>query len=443
VVSLITVTAAAIIVVGLVYGLPSYLHLIRIDGIDHLAGHPFFLSLMKLRQHNTLGQQTYLWGKTAKTGWWFYYPVAFAVKTPLASLLILALAVSIAFRKLLGGQLKRMSFDYSVLAVPIFMFSAVLLLGHLDLGMQQVLPLLPFIYIAAASVIARAAPRGFMPLIAVLCAGLALESVSIFPHHLAFFNVLAGGPKSGPRILAESNIDWGQDAMSLASWLHRHPAKRLCVDYFGSADLADLDIAGAPLMSGTNGEPRIALDCVAAVSTNYLFGDLPDRGDFRWLRDVPPTARIGYSIYIFDLPKLLSTVGSPLYRADSPVFLQVLHQDFRHEPTIADPAVPGEVMVLKMTGLGPVSPAVALDQPAPLTPLSRTVVPVACQWNPEQSGPAADILFAGLSPLEVGVYQVNVRVPPGLIYGRIGCATTLSASRQRELTTTEFPVTSR
>jgi uncharacterized protein (TIGR03437 family) len=185
------------------------------------------------------------------------------------------------------------------------------------------------------------------------------------------------------------------------------------------------------------------LDCLAAVSTNYLFGDLPDRGDFRWLRDVPPTARIGYSIYIFDLPELFVTSGSPLYRADSPAFLRVLHQDFRHEPTVADPAVPGEVLVLQMTGLGPVIPAVPFDRPAPVAPLTHTVVPITCRWNPEQSGPAADVLFAGLSPLEMGVYQVNIRVPPGLVSGRIGCATTLSASIQSEMPTAEFPVASK
>ena len=38
------------------------------------------------------------------------------------------------------------------------------------------------------------------------------------PHHLAYFNEIAGGPANGYRHLVDSNLDWGQDLKRLAAW---------------------------------------------------------------------------------------------------------------------------------------------------------------------------------------------------------------------------------
>lgn len=42
----------------------------------------------------------------------------------------------------------------------------------------------------------------------------------IFPHQLAYFNELAGGPYEGWRHLLGSNLDWDQDYLQLRNWLH-------------------------------------------------------------------------------------------------------------------------------------------------------------------------------------------------------------------------------
>jgi hypothetical protein len=49
-----------------------------------------------------------------------------------------------------------------------------------------------------------------------------------FPHSLAYFNFLAGGPSNGWRHLAHSNVDWGQGLLYLGKWQAAHPeASRL------------------------------------------------------------------------------------------------------------------------------------------------------------------------------------------------------------------------
>ena len=75
--------------------------------------------------------------------------------------------------------------------------------------------------------------------------------------------------------------------------------------------------------------------------------------------------------------------------------------------TAASPAQPGEIVILYGNGLGPVQPAVALGAPAPSMPPATTIV------NPVVTigGAQAEVLFSGLAPGLVNLYQLDVRVP--------------------------------
>ena len=77
--------------------------------------------------------------------------------------------------------------------------------------------------------------------------------------------------------------------------------------------------------------------------------------------------------------------------------------------TPANPALPGEILILYADGLGLVQPAVALGAAAPSSPPSMTVV------NPVVTigGASAVVQFSGLAPGFASLYQLNVRVPPG------------------------------
>jgi uncharacterized protein (TIGR03437 family) len=74
----------------------------------------------------------------------------------------------------------------------------------------------------------------------------------------------------------------------------------------------------------------------------------------------------------------------------------------------SEPATAGGVVSIYCTGLGATDPPVASGLPAPGgEPLARVVAPVAVTIG----GKPAAILFAGMAPGFVGVYQVNVTVP--------------------------------
>lgn len=450
--SLAAVAALAGCVVFLVYELSARSHGVQTGGIDStviralfdrspagvagrsagppMAAHPFFRGLLILLDLNTQGHPSYLLGEVRTHGWWYYFPIAFAVKMPAATLAFLALAACVGLPQLRRRALRRVAFDWFVLAIPIAVFLAFTVSSPFDIGIRYLLPAWPFLFILAAALVTRARWRPVPILALVLLAGLAAESISIYPHYLAFFNFLAGGPGNGPRILADSNLDWGQDARYLAGWLREHPTPRLCLDYWGSDQPARFGVTGAPVFSRLRAEGRLPEDCIAAVSTNFLYGLSADHGEFGWLRGCPAEARIGYSIDVFDLAKCVPLARSRLAGAIRPVFRGVQHGNFRGALTAADPGRAGESLVFYMTGLGPVSPRVAPGRRAPLDVLSRVDVPLVCQWNAAGGGPMADITFAGLAPGQTGVYQVNILVPQHLASGEITCRSALSDPAQ-------------
>lgn len=67
------------------------------------------------------------------------------------------------------------------------------------------------------------------------------------------------------------------------------------------------------------------------------------------------------------------------------------------------------VLSLYGVGLGAVNPPVAAGMPGPFEPLSRTVQTPVVLLN----GSPARVLFSGLAPGWVGLYQVDVEPPPG------------------------------
>lgn len=92
------------------------------------------------------------------------------------------------------------------------------------------------------------------------------------------------------------------------------------------------------------------------------------------------------------------------------IVLPILHSADYSLVTPESPAVDGEVVLLYATGLGPVSNTPGDGTPAPDAPLEVTKTPPQV-WI---DGQAASVLWSGLAPGFVGLYQINVQVPMGI-----------------------------
>ncbi len=258
---------------------------------------PLVSGLMRLAEHNEEGHDAYLWGMHSTSGWWYYFPVAFFVKTPVATLLAILLAIGMA----VYSRARPIRLQWMLL-VPIVAYLPFCLSTHINTGERHLLPLYPFLFLLVSSMIASMR----LLWVGALALALAIESLSIYPHYLAFFNVLVGGPGNGPKYLVDSNIDWGQDLKKLKVYMDSHGIDKVCFCALGTADTAYYKIGVDELLQVPD-KNKLSETCVLAVSATVLQGVYVPPESFAWLRELKPTAKVGYSIYVYDLRKPTSS----------------------------------------------------------------------------------------------------------------------------------------
>jgi hypothetical protein len=248
------------------------------------------------------GRSAFLLGRHSTEGWWWYFPAAMLVKTPLPLLGLAALGVWS-----LRAQPRR---EWAWLLLPPALYLAAALTSKTQIGYRHVLPLYPFLAVlgglgAAFLWNAGAKGRGAASLAALW---LAVSVGRGHPHHLAYFNELAGGRAGGAAWLADSNLDWGQDLPGLAAELRARGNPPVLLGYFGSDDPAARGLRYVPLATVANVERpgNAALEkgaplLFALSQTNRAGVYYRDKSLYAWLGSRVPVAAPGGSIFLYDL----------------------------------------------------------------------------------------------------------------------------------------------
>jgi Dolichyl-phosphate-mannose-protein mannosyltransferase len=266
------------------------------------------------KQDFEVGLVSYLAGVQRQPGWWYYYLYAAAVKVPLGTWLLGAIALALTLR----GRGSAAAADELVLWAPAL---AVLVLVSSQTGFNRhfryILPALPFalIWASKSGRVIDGRHRAGSACVLLAAAGSVASSLAVYPHSLSYFNEAVGGPIGGPAHLLDSNIDWGQDLLHLKRWLDVHPeAAGLKLAYFGPVPprLAGIDAPlppRGPMESGEDPDRAGELGPQPgwfAVSVNYVYGYHHGESDgpyFTYFRAFKPVAMAGYSIYIYHITR--------------------------------------------------------------------------------------------------------------------------------------------
>jgi dolichyl-phosphate-mannose--protein O-mannosyl transferase len=296
----------------------------RIGNSDILASHPAWqrvpewmkqppvpmpslpLGLVRQMGHAREGHTSYLLGEVRDGGWWYYFPLMFIVKTPVATLAALAAAV-VAWVLALRTALRCIRDDTSARAIglllltPAIVFLAMCMMGRINIGIRHLLPAVPFVYLFIAWSLTRVR-LDMVLLVLMLIAG--IETARVHPDYIAYHNFAAGGAENGTRYSVDSNLDWGQDTWRLAQWLHSPAAegREYTIRLSGGRQaplLAELGLDPAALEREPGG--------LLAINKRRRLLELQD--EFGWLDSVPPMHRIGYSIDVYDLDALRDNRG--------------------------------------------------------------------------------------------------------------------------------------
>lgn len=255
-----------------------------------------------------VGRLKFLMGETSPNGFWYFPFAAFLFKTPIP--LIALLAVTLFFIR------KKDWFELMFLLVPV----AMMLLGTLqkpDFAYRYViLPLLPFFMVMIGKLIsAPFMKRGFAQIaLAVLLLWNVGSALAIHPHHLAYFNELAGGPSNGYKYMLDSNLDWGQDLPALKKYMDEHKIEKIKFSYAGTANPTyygicydrllgvdgytfdpEFDQSKLPSCGPTDGVIAISATCLQNIRGFY------PHASYDWLKQFQPDTVLGYSIFIYKI----------------------------------------------------------------------------------------------------------------------------------------------
>ncbi|MCX7681218.1 MAG: glycosyltransferase family 39 protein [Anaerolineae bacterium] len=279
-----------------------------------LATH--LLTWRSLQAHIAEGHIAFLRGEISYTGWWYYYPITFLLKTPLPTLGVLTVATA---RLVLQGP-RRWWQERELWTCP-FLYSIAALSSTIDIGYRYLLVVSPFLCVFAGRLAARrntqhgarntqytvrimySVPR--IALLAWLLAWLLIGTVRVYPHYLAYFNELAGGPAGGYRYLVDSNLDWGQSFKALREYIDREGIDEVYLSYYTYADPALYGIRYRPIAPAPEAPPLLPARFnpapgVYAIGATTLQGVMVAEQDvYDWFRHREPLARPGFALFVY------------------------------------------------------------------------------------------------------------------------------------------------
>ncbi len=250
----------------------------------------FFTGIHYVYLHNKDGHLAYLLGQLSQTGFRYYYPVVLAVKTPLATLILFAIATGLAIRRR----------DRLQIVMPLSLIAALLAVGlfsHINIGVRHILPIYTGFAVcggAALDRMFRAHRRWVIGAASALLLWQVATGALVHPDYLAYTNEFAGSHPE--RILADSDLDWDQGMRGLALRLEQLGVR----DFTFKPNSSSYMIANGHsfpryelMPDGDQPTPGWNVVCVTAWKLS---------GQPKWAERIEPTERIHRSIYLYYFP---------------------------------------------------------------------------------------------------------------------------------------------
>ncbi|MDX1535626.1 MAG: glycosyltransferase family 39 protein [Candidatus Spechtbacterales bacterium] len=282
--------------------------------------------LLMAVQRGQFGNTTFFLGEMRSSSWFYYFPVMYATKIPIAFHLLTGMVALWEIRRIIRASRKsekikrgatwiKDNFDISAFFLFIAIYWAASINTNLNLGIRHLMPIFPFMYFLVVLGAKRMFNGSYFTrnrtiaysLVVVIFGWYGLSSLSVFPHYIPYYNALAGGTDDGYQVAVDSNYDWGQDFYKLVSYVEENNIEKVHLNYFGGEDpeywLGDKYIKYNPR---EDERPTGWL----AVSVNELMGgkgephptyDQPT-GYYNWLNEYEPVEILGYSIFVYYIP---------------------------------------------------------------------------------------------------------------------------------------------
>jgi hypothetical protein len=260
----------------------------------------FFRGLATAWVLNKASPPAYLLGHIRPGGWWYFFIVGIAFKTPIPILLLsgvglLSLTISVRHK----------SWEHLAPAVSVLAILLVTMPVKYNAGLRHVLVVFPLLAMIAGQGFAylwREIPaRNYLrfALIALLL-WQGVETLGSRRDFIAYFNEFAG--KDPSRVMvAGCDLDCGQDIFRLSRELAARGVSHFDLAVWSSADMQKMGLPDFEVLQPF----RPVTGWVAVSARSLRFGDVlhttypPDA--FAWLNDYRPVAKIGNTIWLYHI----------------------------------------------------------------------------------------------------------------------------------------------
>ncbi|MFH1183272.1 MAG: glycosyltransferase family 39 protein, partial [Candidatus Moraniibacteriota bacterium] len=210
----------------------------------------YLLGILTAGNRTTTGNTTYFMGQISADSWRSYFPIVYFIKNPLPFHILTLIALIYAlwlikkpWQNTISRKITwiRNHFAEFSMFTWLAIYWATSLVSNLNIGVRHLMPVFPFTILLVAAGIASLikGPRLKIKygVLGILAVWQIVSVVSVFPHFIAYFNEIAGGPESGYKYAVDSNLDWGQDLKRLKLWMDANNVDMIYIDYFGGGNL--------------------------------------------------------------------------------------------------------------------------------------------------------------------------------------------------------------
>jgi hypothetical protein len=246
--------------------------------------------LLTLFYHAKLGHPSYLLGEFRFKGWWYFFPIVLAVKTPLGFLVLGFGGLAIVLWRIRPDRWQHTATALLPIALLLFCMTS-----RIDLGVRHILAIYPPLALLAGCavwVVFEQPSRILRALCLLVAATVILATSLAHPDYLTYFNPIAGSHPE--KILAESDLDWGQDLQRLSLRLRSLGVQDVALKYFGTAPVESMGLPPYRAVSATGKTTGYI-----AISVRFLTMEYAKNKSFAWLKAYQPLERIGSSIYLY------------------------------------------------------------------------------------------------------------------------------------------------
>lgn len=274
----------------------------------HLLPESYLYGLADVRTMDDF-YSSYLLGKVYPHGVWFYFPFAILIKSTLAFLILLAIAIwAVSTRKLQRPR------EVMFLSIPPAIYLAVAMSSHMNIGVRHILPIYAFVgvLIGGVAVALVAKQRKWMYVFAALVLFQIVTSVRAFPTYISYVNEAWGGQKNAWWLLSDSNADWAQQLKATRKYLDSRGVKDCWFVYFAYG-VVDTTYYGIPCKALPTPDamwvhekfydtPSI-IDGMILISAGNLSGFEFGPGElnpYEQFKTIKPTAVIQNGIFVYE-----------------------------------------------------------------------------------------------------------------------------------------------